>query len=838
MRLSIGIVALIIGLATVDVQAKPEAFEIGKHNVSELPKGKEADGIIGDFILRNDMVTALISSNKPMRKANMGTMWNAVTPGCLYDLTYNGEDNDQLVVFMPCNQQGPVSYVRIVDDGSTSDAAEIEVVVSAASNGGLSKRHLYRIRDGWKGIAVITTLINESEETQTFTTNDSWTRLSDVELTNGIFSADAVDPADKVGYAFGWLEVGGYEAPDTNLEIEPGKEVTFARAFSIGRSPAQAWGLVHSVNHSFGTLQATIKDNGGKPVPTAAVKVPIGEQVLHAYPNNEGEFELRLPPGEYKLSSFDHGRGTVETTVTVRDGQTSDLDIQMKKASRVSFNITTAERKDSPCKVQFIGINGTETPYLGPDNRAHGCLDQYHSETGKFEVKLEPGDYKIIVTRGIEYDHIEKEIKLGEGKDVNIKGKLTRVVQTPGWVSADFHNHSTPSGDNTCGTYDRIINIAAEHLEFNPTTEHNRLFDWTPYIKELGLDDEMTTVPGMELTGGNHHFNTFPLTPSPYEQDGGAPQWQYDPRLNAINLRSYQEFVPERWIQVNHPDLIRVFNDENRDGIPDGGYQGFENMIDGAEIVNKGGSRAKVHILGKSPVYFSYDVDGSPRVQFNREYLWLQLLNMGHRYASVAVADAHRVHGNGVGGWRIFLPSSTDDPSKIDWKEMSRNAKAGRIIISNGPFLEVKTDDGLTAGGMTLANSSIDLHVKVQCNSWVNIDRIQVLVNSAQREDVNFTKESHPDMFKDGTVQFDETINVKLQEDSHLIVVAFGENYDLKTGWGTSWESNMNPCAYNNPIYVDVDGGGFKANGDTLGYPFPTSKLSVEEAEEWIARSN
>ncbi|MEY3608834.1 MAG: hypothetical protein RLZZ447_1622, partial [Verrucomicrobiota bacterium] len=40
--------------------------------------------------------------------------------------------------------------------------------------------------------------------------------------------------------------------------------------------------------------------------------------------------------------------------------------------------------------------------------------------------------------------------------------------------------------------------------------------------------------------------------------------------------------------------------------------------------------------------------------------------------------------------------------------------------------------------------------------------------------------------------------------------------------------------AYHNPIYVDVDGGGFKANGDTLGWPI-LGKLNVAEAQALLA---
>ena len=98
-RLTCCITVIIFLSLPIQLFAKPEAFEIGKHNVSELPKGKEADGIIGDFVIRNDKVEALISCVAPFRKANMSTFWTAITPGCLYDLTFKGEGNDQLTIF-------------------------------------------------------------------------------------------------------------------------------------------------------------------------------------------------------------------------------------------------------------------------------------------------------------------------------------------------------------------------------------------------------------------------------------------------------------------------------------------------------------------------------------------------------------------------------------------------------------------------------------------------------------------------------------------------------------------------------------------------------------------
>ena len=213
------------------------------------------------------------------------------------------------------------------------------------------------------------------------------------------------------------------------------------------------------------------------------------------------------------------------------------------------------------------------------------------------------------------------------------------------------------------------------------------------------------------------------------------------------------------------------------------------------------------------------------------------MLNRGLQTWGIAVSDAHTVHGNGVGGWRTYIPSSTDDPDKIDWKEISRRAKNGQMILTTGPFLEVSTSDGTIAGGTTRANDSIDLNVRVQCPSWIDIDRIQVLKNGRLDESLNFTRESNPDWFQNGVVKFNKIISIPLSEDAHLIVVAYGTNSDLRIGYGSSGQAGIKPCAYNNPIFVDLNGDGFTPNGDTLGFPLPTGKISVTNAKKLLSQS-
>ena len=56
-----------------------------------------------------------------------------------------------------------------------------------------------------------------------------------------------------------------------------------------------------------------------------------------------------------------------------------------------------------------------------------------------------------------------------------------------------------------------------------------------------------------------------------------------------------------------------------------------------------------------------------------------------------------------------------------------------------------------------------------------------------------------------------------------------GEKNNLKTGFGSSGQAELQPIAYNNPIFIDVDGGGFQPNGDTLGFDLPVSGLTVDD---------
>ncbi|NBP80435.1 hypothetical protein EBU58_06895, partial [bacterium] len=76
-----------------EVHTIDETYLPGGANASLPPVGKEADWILGDHLLRNDRIVAVIAKPVATRNANM-TVKNV--GGCVIDLTHVEAQNDQL----------------------------------------------------------------------------------------------------------------------------------------------------------------------------------------------------------------------------------------------------------------------------------------------------------------------------------------------------------------------------------------------------------------------------------------------------------------------------------------------------------------------------------------------------------------------------------------------------------------------------------------------------------------------------------------------------------------------------------------------------------------------
>ncbi len=65
-------------------------------------------------------------------------------------------------------------------------------------------------------------------------------------------------------------------------------------------------------------------------------------------------------------------------------------------------------------------------------------------------------------------------------------------------------------------------------------------------------------------------------------------------------------------------------------------------------------------------------------------------------------------------------------------------------------------------------------------------------------------------------MKFNQEIPLSLPADAHIVVATIGERSKLGAVMGPDHSADL-PVAVSNPIFVDVDGHGFKPSGDVLG---------------------
>jgi len=829
-----------------------ELVRLSEANWDEfVPAGKEVDAIYGDWVLRNDHLIVVIADALPGRKSNMTT---PDVGGCVIDLTFRDTPNDQLNVFIPALSRqlrlreirgdGKVFFTADADSekpqplDSPVVAQELLFVFDAVEQKGKAKvRVEYRIADGDQSVRVETVYSNPYDHPIKVAAKDKLRadgafEYGSDEALNMLWAYDSY-----WGQAYGILAEQGKLYPDTKrmskspprfgyewmygLEGLTSNEMPAGGSGSLVRLlfPAKNSLDLRSLALAFtkkSVLSADIQvvDKYG---PVAATRVDLllnGKPYASGRTSTDGKLTISAPTSEkYLLKITPPGRKMVEHPFDLPSIVNTGETIKIPSPGIVVAQITNEAGGTIPCKVGFYGKDGTPDPNFGPDSAVQGVKNLQYTHTGNFQVAIEPGQYEVFISHGPEFDAVIREIEVISGQEVQLKANLIRTVDTTGWLSAEMHSHSSPSGDNTSSQRGRVLNLLAEHLEFIPCTEHNRISTYDAHLEYFDATKLVLTCPGMELTGlilPINHQNAFPLIHHPRTQDGGGPLVDVNPEVQIERFAMWDN-GSDKVVQSDHPNLVQMFGDRDMDGKPDAGFRKMFGFIDIVEV-------HPMETIFTQPKTLTT----TSRDSGNRIFHWMQLLNLGFRIPGVVNTDAHyNFHGSGP--LRNFIKSTTDNPSEEKVMNMCHAAEQGTLTMTNGPFMEVSaTAQGKTApvGGDLRSDGNVSLTVRVQCPNWLDINRVQVFINGQPEEKLNFTRRTHPGMFADGVEKFNESIQIHLDEDAHLIVAVAGEGLQLGRVMGPVMGKKM-PITVSNPIYVDIDGNGFQANGDMLGLPLP-----------------
>lgn len=833
-------------------QGKVEAVILTPETWDEYcPQGKEVDAIYGDLVLRNDYITAVIAQPVATRNANM-TVRNV--GGCLIDLTENEYQSDQLSCFYPGGSWRSYKEWHISKHETFGNGRNITEELNQSEN---------RSGDTLSIIVCSSQLPQESELLTAYTLgrNDRALRIS-TGFRNVGDKPLSIAVRDEFRLDFGkedafkspngdaslfaaqdkfWRQAYLLDATDTfrnvsdsrrtrlsyqlggdepEVAIPVGELKSIERHLHVARFLPTLYGQQASQGPETETKVELHVHHDEQPIADAVLEIKDSKQSFGwLRTDEEGRATTLLPRGgEFALTISIDGVPVTqqETFKTFGTQELKNIAIDPFEFGHASIKITDSNSDPIPCKIEFQGKDDTPTPDWGPETADAQVKNLVYAHTGEFTCRLPAGKFDVIISRGPEYDALFQEIEIKSADTAKVTGQLERVLDTTGWVSADFHSHSSPSGDNTGSQFGRVLNLVCEHVEFGPCTEHNRISTYVPHIEKLGMQYELATVSGIELTGSPlpiNHQNAFPMKLKPRMQDGGGPITDVSPEKQIERIMLWDD-RSEKLIQQNHPDIGWLFFDKNGDGQADEGFSRSFMHIDAMEI------HPLDSVTNLGPVDQNWGRETNHRI-FN----WLQLLNRGFRITGVVNTDAH-YNFHGSGGLRNWIKSSTDEPNEIDPMEMVRASEAGNLIMSNGPFLEVEVTEGgkdktaIPGDEFEAKSAAINISMKVQCPNWCDINRVFVLVNGRAPNELTFTRKSHPDLFGDGVVKFSHTAPYPLPEDAHIVVAAVGDDLTLGKVQGPGW-GNQAPAALTNPIYIDIDGNGFAANGDLLDAEVP-----------------
>ncbi|MCM2373970.1 CehA/McbA family metallohydrolase [Aporhodopirellula aestuarii] len=828
------VIGLSLGMSAI--QAAAAELQVIVPGSEPAIDGKEVDWIYGDYLLKNDHVSLTIAAAVPTRDANM-TIRNI--GGSILDLTLNEPSNDQLSAYTPTAGRYFFHDPSQVTTGRDGDAVFWQCRSSRTiSKDGTTAFVQYRLKDGDAFVESIVQIDGDAAEK---------VGAFDGVRADGWFSFETFGSVAYCADSF-FRQTIGFKNPfvrqppswkkgrpnqlrysDAHVERTDGKLKWTVRLYPA-TSPADLRTVAeHSdlspAMYKFVVRPKTPPADGLDAVNRAKVVVrSVGENgdgVQDSFTlqtDDQGIAHTRLIPGKYVAVASAIGCDSSE--VAFQSGkENGTVTLPLTDVSGFVAEVKDDQGNFIPVKATIYAADG-DHPNFGLSSTRTFVENLVYSVHGRMHCPLDPGKYEIYFSRGPEYDSVRKEVEIIAKEMQLIAVQLDRVVDTTGWVSADLHSHSSPSGDNTSDQYGRVENLLCENVEFAPCTEHNRIDSYTPHLQQMNLTHLMATCTGIELTGSPtpvNHQNSFPLHWHPHTQNGGGPRTSSNPVVQIERLAMWDD-ASDKLVQINHPNLHQIYGDVDTDGIPDSGFRG---MLKWTDVV-------EVHPL---ETIFQDIPNNPPSVRRMRipMFQWLQLLNQGYRIPGVINTDAHYNH-HGSGWRRNWFACSTDDPAKISTDEMVRQAESGHIVMSTGPFLSVagqsttSRDTAIPGDSLVAADGKVMLKVTVQCPNWLDVNRVQLFISGRPSKKHNYTRKNSPDLFGSMTAvrKFDSSISLSLDQDAHLIVATIGEGMTMEKVMGTRYGKRP-PIAVSNPIFVDVDGNGFQHNGDELGMPLPNA---------------
>lgn len=853
--------------------AQPTGYVSARRTAMPLDMvgGDNAYGIRGkSFVLENDQVRFLIQDAGAAVHLGVygGTLIDADRRRASGE---DGNDQFREVFPMVGFRVAKVALVEVVKDGSDGTEAVVRVTGNDGPTGittfiddlgqplGVTFETDYVLRPEVPYLLIRTRVINPANQAlHALTVGDfiSFGGASRVFTAEGGFTGKPPMVAAMIstgrGASYGYAVSSGeitipYQESNATVAIlgtdfaVPAKgSASFDRFLIVGRGDvASVLEVVHDLRgEEVVRARGTVRDEGGAPIEGAVVTAfkageghpGGGRAVNQAFTGADGRYEMTLPPGTYDLVASVPGR--LRRVREAVDPATVAADFQMAPQGRVGLDIEERDARNRalghvPAKVSLYCAQGAEAPWPELNERErHGLCAVLFQTHGEEVFPVKPGHYRALISRGIEYEtETVEDLEVKPGQTVWIEKKVFRSVDTTGWLAADLHQHTFGSIDSEMSHRDKVIENLAEGVEIAAITDHDNLTSYAPAIQALGVQDLIASLDGDEVSAsGRGHFNVFDHEGTHAELDAFRGAQLYAFRTIPELFEALRAIPGVRVIQVNHPrdGLDAYFSFARYDpvtGLSHGTQEIMTLDFDSVEVKDSLGDPEQ--FLPEADKAVSDQAKwGSQDIPVLRDFF--SLLNQGKTACATGVSDAHD-RNDGVGYSRTYLYLGTDDPSQAETDLILDAVLAQKAVVSNGPFIRVAVGDknplGHTEPIALPDDGTLVVDLQVLAASWIGVSRLEVYANgrpvrlqevagilieieNPKASDPLFTPIPLPNTTPTDVERLHTQVHLFPKQDTWYVFVVKGEG-DLSPV-GDGW-----PFAYTNPLYVDVDGGGW-----------------------------
>jgi hypothetical protein len=517
------------------------------------------------------------------------------------------------------------------------------------------------------------------------------------------------------------LEVSGFQMFSMkSLSLEACQKTTVDYIEMIPGAPGID-GLLEAKRRALGeppwrAIQGTLRETGAAPLANALVHAtaPDGRYLTRARTDANGAFSLHVPPGEVSLTPTLAGWAVPAPTKIAADATRADLALPPRATIAVTAKDATTNEA-LPVRVQILPSSPIAQPpeAWGVLGEAFGRLYSEYPMDGKVSVPVPPGQHRVVVTRGYEYEAFDTPALAEEGKTTSIDASLLHSVDSTGVMCADFHVHSYFSADAPDEPDLKVKGAVADGLEIPVSSEHEWIIDFRPIIARLGVAKYATSLPSEELTTFTWgHFGVIPKLYDENATNNGAVAWV---GKKPADIFKQVNALPEKPVLVvNHP-----YSD---------GFQGYFGQAAFDRASTTGTPELWSDEFAAIEVFNGSDFEDN-RVRSVAS--WFALLNAGKTYWAVGNSDSHRQRTSPVGYPRNCLAFGHDDPQKLTPENVRDVLKAGASVVNGGLSMKVAGPDGTGPGGKSQAGKYT---VTIAAPSWLSASSLEVIVDGVTVE--------------------------------------------------------------------------------------------------------